>query len=105
MKTKIKYRTTGGFATLVDWQPGNGTKYLLLITNLEGRNEEFCNKRVLTWINNRRSMEIPDHWQGTAGLVCGDPVYTRTRAGYIAQKMECNMTDALAISECLDEVL
>jgi hypothetical protein len=83
-------------------QPGNGAKYFLLVSFLTDE-LNLCNRRVLTWINNRRAMEIPDHWGHHESP---SESIVRLHAGYISQKMECAMADAEPIARCLlEEVL
>ena len=109
MNKTIRYKNYGGKATLIDCCPGNGTRYLLVLSELSSTGDDLCNKRIITWVNARKAMEIPDHWSGHYGLTLGQPVmfaiHVKSRATYIAGKMECNMEDATAIAECLETVL
>jgi hypothetical protein len=85
---------------VLDYQPGNGTRYLLAITWVPTLADELCSRRLLTWINNHRSMEIPNQWGGGSS-----PLTIESWASYISGKMDCCITDARAIAGCFNSVL
>lgn len=96
---KIKCKTIGGSSVFVNLQPGNMTKYLLVLTCLENA-DDHCNTRVLSWVNARKSMGIPEHWCKHTDP--NDDI-VRGYAYYIADKMDCGMGDAMPIARCVIE--
>lgn len=66
----------------LDWQPGNGTRYMLAVNDIGGR----C---VLSWIG-----------QGSMLVDSGKLPHWR----YVAEKMRCNEADALAVVKWLESL-
>jgi hypothetical protein len=84
---------------LVDYQPGNGTRYWLSIIDTQHCTDE-ANKRlgfgdktgyIITDLNRGRSMFLSD-----VGFIA---------AGYVQDKLECGISDAYVLAELLGYLL
>lgn len=83
----------------VEWQPGNATRYSLIITPVNGeaasRSTGFStyNGFLISWVNA----------QGIPSMLV--PSYIRPNAQYVAEKMGINEADAEEIVKVIHEIL
>lgn len=75
----------------VDWQPGNGTRYLLIFVELRDEIAGLANSWQVTWVHKRTTM-----FHSGAGFIS---------YSYVMEKMGCNVSDAVCIAEAIGHVL
>jgi len=82
---------------VVDWQPGNGTRYALLFVRLhELAGVDECSDWQVTWITRRRTMFVSDS--------------SYVSYSYVQEKMSwvkdiIGISDAICIAEAIGHVL
>lgn len=79
----------------IDYQPGNGTSYKLLLTKLEGLRVPGTDDSyfMVTWLNwNGPNSHVSAHFSGTS------PCHHYT---YVQEKLQCPTADALALAELI----
>lgn len=89
MRTPNQTSTDRALLSVCDWQPGNGTRYDLMLVNLPAT-MPGPQLAILTWVNaprHGRSMVLP----------VGDEI----DVSYISDKLDVNPVDALAIARWL----
>lgn len=77
---------------IVDWQPGNGTRYALLIVDLgklSGVDE--CSDWQVTWTTKRKTMFLSNS--------------SFVHYNYVKEKLECGISDAICIAEAIGHML
>ena len=72
----------------VEYCPGNGLKYRLLITNASGIDEVGDSGWVVTNLNSMQSMAVTDN----RGLL---------HYNYVSEKLKCEISDAVVLAELL----
>lgn len=81
-----------GDSLAVDWQPGNGTRYALLMVDL-GRlaNTAECGDWQITWTTKRMTMFISNS--------------SFIHYNYVKEKLGCGISDAICIAEAIGHML
>ena len=81
-----------GNSLVVDWQPGNGTRYSLLMVDLgKLAGVDECGDWQITWITKRMTM-----------FLLNSPF---VHYNYVKEKLGCGISDAICIAEAIGHML